>query len=113
MTETVEARRTFQKHPNDDRTFGFGFGTLLPTGVTVDSVAAPVVSGGDGALTAASEAVITTQSVDALTNTIEANEGASAKLSGGTAGQNYKVTITVTDSNGEDIAGVFPVDCRD
>ena len=110
--ETVTAKKPFVVHPNDDGTYGFGFGTVLPTDVTVSSVVSVVVSGGDGALTSASPAVVSSQSVDALGNTIEANEGASAKLSGGTAGQDYEVTVTITDSTSEKIAGVFPVLCR-
>ena len=111
--ETVVAKKPFVVHPNDSRKYGFGFGTLLPTGVTISTVDAVTVSGGDGSLTASSKAVITSSSTDALGNEIAANEGVSATLKDGKAGQDYKVTADVTDSNSEKISGVFPVLCRD
>ena len=110
--ETVVAKKPFVVHPGDSRVYGFGFGTLLPTSRTVSAVDSVVVSGGDASLTATGAAVITSESTDALGNVIAANEGASATLAGGTAGQDYKVTVIVTDSNSEKIAGVFPVLCR-
>lgn len=110
--ETVEAKKPFTVHPNDSRTHGFGFGSLLPTGVTISAVVSTVVTGGDGSLTATGKAVITSLSTDSLGNEIAADEGVSATLANGTAGTDYKVTVTATDSNGETITGVFPVLCR-
>lgn len=110
--ETVVTKKEFIVHPSDSRVHGFGFGTLLPTGVTISAFVSAVVTGGDGSLTATGGAVITSLSTDSLGNSITANEGVSATLANGTAGQDYTVTVIVTDSNGETIAGVFPVLCR-
>jgi hypothetical protein len=112
MAQTVKAVDPFIIHPNDVRTFGFGFGNLLPSAITVSSVTSVVASGGDAALTTASAAVITSESIDALGHTIAADKGVSAKLSTGTAGQDYIVTVIIVDSGSETVTGVFDVFCR-
>jgi len=110
--ETVVAKKPFVVHPSDSRVYGFGFGTLLPTGVTISAVVSTVVTGGDAALTATGGAVISSLSTDASANEIATNEGVSATMANGTAGQDYTVTVIVTDSAGETVTGVFPVLCR-
>lgn len=112
MPESTKANAAIVKHPDDNRTYGFGFGPVLPSGVTIASVQSISISGSDSSLTATGEAVITSDTTDANGKEIKANEGAKAKLAGGTDGVDYTVHIVGRDSDGEDIGGDWPVHVR-
>jgi len=83
------------KRPAEDKTYTIDFKNVLPSGVTLASVSAPVVTAAglvteDDALTADDEAVSGTK--------------VSVKIGGGTDDENYEVTLTCVDSNGDTVS---------
>lgn len=95
---TTAATKVIVKHSTESILFGFDFGPLLNSGETLSSVA---VTGSPSGLTIGSATVKATSWEDELTGeTIAANEGAQARISGGTTATDYTLTATATTSDG-------------
>ena len=103
----------FCKHPNDEVVWGFIFTDLLPTGVTIasiDSIEVDVEKGeDDDTLVVANEAVNVVAFDDDEGNEVAVGHAVRATVSSGTADVFYTITVTVTFTNDEKFAGVFPV----
>ena len=92
----IAAERVLWKHPSESVLFGLDFGPLLATGETLSSV---TISASPSGLTIGSPSVQTSAFVDEFTGaTVAANEGAKVRISGGTAGSDYVLTVAATTS---------------
>jgi hypothetical protein len=114
MSDSVVAQPALVKHPNDEDTYGFVFDAVLPAGetiATVDSVA--VDPGTTPPLGVTGAAPNAAPFVDDDGKTVEIGHAVQASVTGGLAGTNYRLTVTVTLSGGATKAGVFPIYVRD
>lgn len=109
MTRSVKAVEPIVKHPSDAQTYVLGFKHIL-AGRTVASVNSIAATSG---LTVGSAAVVSSEVTDDNTGEpIAANEAVQYAASGGTAGTDYDVTITVTLSDGSVVAGIQTFEVR-
>ena len=93
---SVAAERPIVKHPSESVLYGLDFGKLLASGETLSSVS---VSATPSGLTIGSPSVQASAFVDDFTGaTVAANEGAKVRISGGTAGTDYTLTVSGTTS---------------
>ena len=93
---SVAAERVLVKHPSESVLFGVDFGKLLASGETLSGV---TVTASPAGLTIGSPAVQVSAFVDEFTGlTVAANEGAKVRISSGTAGIDYTLTVTGTTS---------------
>ena len=107
----IAAERVLWKHPSESVLFGLDFGPLLATGETLSSV---TVTSATAGLTIGSPSVQTSTFVDEFTKaTVAANEGAKVRISGGTAGVDYVLTVTGTTSGSNTRVFVATLQVRD
>ena len=92
----IAAERVLAKHSAESVLFGMDFGPLLASGETLSGV---TISASPAGLTIGSPSVQASAFVDEFTgSTVAANEGAKVRISGGTAGSDYVLTVTATTS---------------
>jgi hypothetical protein len=101
--------------PGETAPLGFNFTDLLSRGVnpvaTIQAVQAiDVLPAGE--LTLGAGQPNAAEFKDEFERTVALNHGVTAVPSGAVAGQNYDVTVTVTDTDGHTRKGVFPVWAR-
>lgn len=110
----VTAQSPFHKHRNDSTTKGFIFSCVLPTGVTIASVAVPSISTLSGtsstALTVTGETPNAAAFEDDEGNEVAIANAVQALVAGGTTGCRYRVTMVTTGDDGETYAGDFEVE---
>ena len=107
----IAAERVLWKHPSESVLFGLDFGPLLAVGETLSSV---TVTSATAGLTIGSPTVQTSAFVDGFTgSTVAANEGAKVRISGGTAGTDYVLTVTGTTSGSNTRVFVATLQVRD
>jgi hypothetical protein len=107
----IAAERVLWKHPSESVLFGLDFGPLLATGETLSSV---TISASPSGLTIGSPSVQTSAFVDEFTGaTVAANEGAKVRISGGTAGSDYVLTVAATTSGSNTRIFVATLQVRD
>src|SRR5262245_10659713 len=113
MTTRTTAPRAFNKHKEDEPSYGFIFDDVLPSGVTISSVAAPIITTVSGSSTTALS--VTGQAANAAAVddddglSVAIGRAARATVTGGTSGCVYNVMIEVTCSNGEHYGGDWRV----
>lgn len=104
------ATKVLAKHSAASMLFGFDFGPFLASGETLSSVSCDAVSG----LTLGSPAVQGTSFTDEFTGaTIAANEGCKMRISGGTNGTDYTLTMIGSTSAGNTWPLVCTLQVRD
>ncbi|MEO1063760.1 MAG: hypothetical protein AAFZ07_20270 [Actinomycetota bacterium] len=117
------ATRRLEKHADDDRQFGFVFDALLATGVTITDVGEITIEvvedpgtleGASPSLTVANDQSNATGFTDDAGNTVPIGKAVLADVAGGVASTSnsvvYLVTIRVTTSDDETLAGGFEVE---
>jgi hypothetical protein len=106
----ASATKVLGKHSAASHLFAFDFGPQLASGETLSSVSCAAVSG----LTFGTPAVQGTEFTDEFTGaTIAANEGCKMRISGGTAGTDYTLTMVGSTSAGNTIPLVCTLQVRD
>jgi hypothetical protein len=114
--QTVMAENALTVHPSDDETYGVDFSNRLPSGVTVSS-ATLTQTLADGTTT--TDLTLGAASPNAATfvnhrgQTVAIGEGVQFSMTGGTAGNDYHVTVEATCSDGADRVVVCKVQVRD
>lgn len=109
---SIAATKVLVKGSTESVLFGFDFGPLLNAGETLTGT--PTLSSSPSGLTIGTPAVKSTSWVDYLTGeTIAANEGYQARISGGTAGSDYTLTATATTSDSNTRVIVCTLQVRD
>ena len=107
----IAAERVLEKHSGESVLFGMDFGTLLASGETLSGV---TISASPAGLTIGSPSVQASAFVDEFTgSTVAANEGAKVRISGGTAGSDYVLTVTATTSGSNTRIFVATLQVRD
>lgn len=116
MTTRTVADKPFQKHVEDETQYGFIFDDVLPTGVTISSVALPSSDGYTSgiktisgtsitALTIAGQAANAAAFDDDDGYEVAIGRAVQATIAGGTKGCQYGIRLEVTCSNGEKYGG--------
>lgn len=93
MAPPVRAR-VHDKQPGDDRLYDFDLSDVLREGDTITSIGAPQQT--KAGLVAGSEDL-------ALSGQTFSGQVAQLRIAGGTDGENYKVTVTVTTAGGDTV----------
>lgn len=115
MSTNTHAPKRFFKHALDSIQYGYIFDDeVLPEGVTISSVSAPVIATVSG--TSTTPLTVSGQVANGAAFTggddrlVAIGRAVRATTAGGTAGCVYSVTITITASNGEVYTGVWKVE---
>ena len=98
------AENVLSAHPSANEGFGLDLSSLLGSGVTVTSATAAVSPSGPTLGAAAPNAATFTNHRG---DTVAIGKGVLFTISGGTADEEYEITVTITTSTGE----VIPVVC--
>lgn len=108
---STAATRVLVKHSGESILPGFDFGPLLQSGETLSGV---TISATPSGLTIGSASVQGTAFDDEYDgSTIAANEGAKARISGGTSGIDYTITATASTSASNTRVMVCTLQVRD
>lgn len=102
MSDAVIAHPDLEKHPNDNQTYSIDFTDTLGSRTIseVDSISAE-----SGLSVSAAQVNASTYVDDNTGDTVAVGKAVLFSSSGGTAGTNYKITATVTLSDGSTLAG--------
>lgn len=114
MSNFVTAQEPFRKHRNDSTVKGFIFDCILPSGVTISSVADGTVTTVSGtsstALTCTGETPNSAAFDDDEGVEVAIGKAVQATVGGGTAGCVYKIALVATGSDGQTYGGDFLVE---
>jgi hypothetical protein len=103
-SQSTGATKILVKHSGASKLFGFDFGPQLASGETVSTVSCAAVSG----ITFGTPTVQSTSFSDEEDgSTVAANEGVKMRISGGTSGTDYTLTMIAVTSAGN----TLPLPC--
>ena len=80
------------KRPSENKTYSVDFKDVIPSGQTIASI---------GSVTASAIGLVTETAALVVGAMSSTNTTVNVKLSAGTDGENYEVSIEVTDTNGD------------
>lgn len=104
MTQTVSAVTALVKHPSESILFAVDFTEILGTAETLSGT--PTVTEPTGDLTLSAKAVNTATVVDDEGNTIAIGKAVQFRCVGGTAGNDYTITVSCGTSESDTRVGI-------
>lgn len=104
----VEATEPLWKHPADEKVFVLDFTSVLD-GRKVSSISAVTTTTG---LTVGTTSIAGPYTEEGSRRRVDGAKAVQYRLSGGTAGTTYDVTVVVVDSGGDTHAGVQEIRVR-
>lgn len=104
MTESVSAVAARTKHPSESILYAIDFTALLSSGETLSGT--PTVTGSPSGLTIGTPAVNTATLVDDEGNTVAIGKAVQVRISAGTAGIDYVLTVSCATTGSDTRVGV-------